>query len=62
MSKFCVRTAYDEQIKKCLTAYCRLRLTVIQRWTIFQIQLYEVYLWVNHVVRISIFGYRDDDY
>lgn len=47
MSQCCVRAVYEEERAKCKSLVCKLRLDVIAHWTLFQVKLYEWYLWVR---------------
>lgn len=44
MSRWCVRSVFNEQLKECETRVRRWRLQIAQQWTLLKISLYYAYL------------------
>ena len=48
MSKCCVNAMYNEKLKSCNNEWSRLGLTLAERWTLFKISLYYMYLGLSN--------------
>lgn len=48
MSKCCVRSVYGEKLRQCTNRWDRCRVLVSERWALFKLSLYYVYLGLVH--------------
>lgn len=48
MSKCCIRSVYGEKLRQCLSAWDKCRVSMAERWALFKLSLYYVYLGFVH--------------
>ncbi|XP_014477628.1 PREDICTED: uncharacterized aarF domain-containing protein kinase 1 isoform X1 [Dinoponera quadriceps] len=48
MSKCCVRSVYGEKLRHCSSTWDKCRVSFLERWTLFKLSLYYVYLGLLH--------------
>ncbi|XP_041354027.1 aarF domain-containing protein kinase 1-like isoform X1 [Gigantopelta aegis] len=58
MSRCCVRALAQEELKRCRTLYCKLRVWTSQHSQLFKISLYEFYMWCVSTPLVLYFTHR----
>lgn len=48
MSMCCVRSVYGEKLRQCSSTWDKYRVSLLERWTLFKLSLYYVYLGLLH--------------
>lgn len=48
MSRCCVRSVYGEKLRQCTSAWDKYRVSLAERWALFKLSLYYVYLGLIH--------------
>jgi len=49
MSKFCIRTVYQERLMKCSNIWCFIKYKIFESLALSKIHLFETFLWIKAI-------------